>query len=148
MAKRKDLRGIVLNQGERQLSSGKYRYRYVDGEGQSHDVYSWRLRPEDPVPEGKKAGPSLRELEKQIRKDLDDNLEVWKGGMSLNTLILEYISNQKKYWSIGTLNGYEYSFNKHIKPKFGLKKVASITSDDIEKFYENLLHHPEKPLKT
>ena len=147
MAKRKDLRGIVLNQGERQLSSGKYRYRYVDGEGQSHDVYSWRLRPEDPVPEGKKAGPSLRELEKQIRKDLDDNLEVWKGGMSLNTLILEYISNQKKYWAIGTLNGYEYSFNKHIKPKFGLKKVASITSDDIEKFYENLLHHPEKPLK-
>lgn len=147
MAKRKDLRGIVLNKGERQLPTGKYRYRYVDSEGKSHDVYSWRLRPEDPIPAGKKAGPSLREIEKQIRKDLDDRLEVWKGGMSLNMLISEYISSQKQYWSIGTLNGYEYSFNKHIKPKFGLRKVASITSDDIEQFYEKLLHNSENPLK-
>lgn len=47
MAKRKDIRGIVLNQGESQNPSGRYRYRYTDGEGQAHDVYSWRLRPED-----------------------------------------------------------------------------------------------------
>ena len=146
MAKRKDIRGIVLNQGETQLSSGKYRYRYVDEDGQSHDVYSWRLRPEDPAPEGKRAGLSLREIEKQIRKDLDDNLKAWKGGITLNALIKEYIEKQKKYWSIGTLNGYEYGFAKHIKPKFGLRKVASITSDDIEKFYESLLYHPTSPM--
>lgn len=147
MAKRKDSRGIVLNQGESQLKSGKYRYRYNDYEGGTHDVYSWRLRPEDPIPEGKKVGESLRELEKQIKKDLEDNLKAWKGGITLNSLICEYIEKQKKYWEIGTINGYEYSYQRHIKPKFGLKKVSSITSDDIEKFYEGLLYNPERPLK-
>lgn len=147
MAKRKDIRGIVLNQGESQNPSGRYRYRYTDGEGQAHDVYSWRLRPEDPVPEGKKPSLSLREMEKHIRKDLDDNLKAWQGNITLNTLILEYIQEQKNYWAIGTINGYEYSFERHIKPKFGLKRVSKLTSDDIERFYKGLLQDKKRPLK-
>lgn len=147
MAKRKDIRGIVLNQGESQNPSGRYRYRYTDGEGQAHDVYSWRLRPEDLVPEGKKPSLSLREMEKQIRKDLDDNLKAWQGNITLNTLILEYIQEQKNYWAIGTINGYEYSFERHIKPKFGLKRVSKLTSDDIERFYKGLLQDKKRPLK-
>ena len=49
-------------------------------------------------------------MEKHIRKDLDDNLKAWQGNITLNTLILEYIQEQKNYWAIGTINGYEYSF--------------------------------------
>lgn len=146
-AKRKDYRGIVLNQGESQNASGRYRYRYVDNDGMSHDVYSWRLRPEDPTPEGKKPGISLREIEKQIRKDLEDNLKSWQGNMTVNKLITEYIAEQRNYWAVGTLNGYEYAFEKHIKPKFGLKKVSRLTSDDIEKFYKSLIQDKKKPLK-
>ena len=145
--KRKDARGIVLNSGESQNTSGRYRYRYCDNNGAAHDVYSWRLRPEGPTPEGKKPGLSLREMEKQIRKDLDDNLQAWQGNMTVNKLITEYIAEQRNYWAVGTLNNYEYGFEKHIKPKFGLKKVSRLTSDDIEKFYKSLLQDKEKPLK-
>ncbi len=56
--KRRDNRGIVLEKGESQDSSGRYRYRYYDDKGYSHDAYAWRLRPEDPTPEGKKHGES------------------------------------------------------------------------------------------
>lgn len=146
-AKRKDSRGIVLNPGESQNAAGRYRYRYTDNDGMAHDVYSWRLRPEDPTPEGKKPGPSLREMEKQIRKDLDDNIKAWQGSMTVNELITEYIAEQRDCWAVGTLNGYEYSFEKHIKPKFGKKKVSNITSDDVEKFYKSLIQNKENPLK-
>lgn len=146
-SKRKDSRGIILKQGETQIASGRYRYRYFDSEGKAHDVYSWRLRPEDPTPEGKKPAPSLRELEKQIRRDLDDNLKAWQGNMTLNQLIQEYMKEQKDYWSPGTLTGYEYTFGKHIEQKIGKKKVSKITRDDVEKFYKSLLQDKENPLK-
>lgn len=146
--KRKDNRGIVLQKGESQdAKTGRYRYRYYDNEGITHDIYSWRLRPEDNTPDGKKHTESLREMEKQVHKDLDNGLRAWKANTTLNALIIEYIQMQKGYWAIGTLNGYEYSFEKHIKPKFGLKKVSKLTSDDIEKFYISLLRDKEHPLK-
>lgn len=52
-AVRRDSRGIVLEKGESQDKSGKYRYRYYDDMQQAHDIYSWRLRLEDLMPEGK-----------------------------------------------------------------------------------------------
>lgn len=66
--------------------------------------------------------------------------------MTVNSLIDEYINKTKIYWAIGTLNGYEYSFEKHIKPQFGKKKVSKLSSDDVEKFYMHLLHDIEQPL--
>ena len=51
MAKRKSENGIVLKTGESQLADGRFRYRYYDDVGKAHDIYSWRLRAEDPVPE-------------------------------------------------------------------------------------------------
>ena len=48
-AVRRDGRGIVLEKGESQDKSGKYRYRYYDDMQQAHDIYSWRLRPEDQI---------------------------------------------------------------------------------------------------
>lgn len=38
--KRKDSRGIVLQQGESQNAAGRYRYRYFDDLGLPHDVYA------------------------------------------------------------------------------------------------------------
>ena len=64
--KRKDNRGILLKSGETQLTNGKYRFRYFDDVGKAHEVTSWTLRKEDPTPEGRKPGKSLRELEQEI----------------------------------------------------------------------------------
>lgn len=109
--KRKDSNGILLNKGERQMPDGRYRYRYSDPQGSQHDVYAWRLRPQDKVPEGRKQGLSLRELEEQIRKDLDKGLKVWQAGITLNQAIEEFFVAQRPYWSDCTWTNYSCSYN-------------------------------------
>lgn len=133
--KRRDNRGIVLEKGESQDSSGRYRYRYYDDRGISHDVYSWRLRPEDPVPEGKKHGESLRDMEKRIQRDVEDNIKAWEAGITINKLVEEYIEQQKAFWRPNTYNSVMNTYKNHIKNKLGKKKVNKITPDAIENYY-------------
>lgn len=38
-------------------------------------VYAWRLTPADPTPKGKREKPSLREMEQQIRRDMEDGID-------------------------------------------------------------------------
>ena len=144
--KRKDSRGIVLQQGESQNAAGRYRYRYFDDMGLPHDVYSWRLRPEDPVPEGKKPGASLRELEKEIQKDRLDGVKTWED-ITVNKLMQEYIEQQKPYWRANTLNSKMDTYKNHIKDTFGRKKVSKVTPDSVENFYNELLNRRERPIK-
>lgn len=68
--KRRDNRGRILRNGEIQLSTGRYRYKYKDLYGTERVVYSWRLDKNDRSPAGKRREPSLREKEKQIAADL------------------------------------------------------------------------------
>ena len=69
-SKRRDSKHRVLRNGESIRADGKYQFKYYVG-GKIKFVYSWRLEPTDPVPKGKRPGPSLREMEKQIGKDFD-----------------------------------------------------------------------------
>ena len=64
-SKRRDSKHRVLRNGESIRADGKYQFKYYVG-GKIKFVYSWRLEPTDPVPKGKRPGPSLREMEKQI----------------------------------------------------------------------------------
>lgn len=140
MAKRKSEKGIVLQKGESQLTSGKYRYRYYDDVGKAHDVYSWRLRPEDPTPEGRKPGKSLRELEKEIQRGIEDGLRIWDGSaLTVEKLVNEYIDTQRPYWKPNTLQNYLAQNKAHIIPGIGKRKVSRITADDIESFYLSLI---------
>ena len=41
--KRRDNRNRILQVGEYQRTDGRYRYRYIDENGQENNVYSWRL---------------------------------------------------------------------------------------------------------
>ncbi len=56
----------------------KYEYKYADSNSERHSVYSWKLVATDKVPEGKQGGASLRDMEKQIQKDLEDNLLIYQ----------------------------------------------------------------------
>ena len=62
--KRRDNRNRILREGEYQRTDGRYRFRYIDEEGNEKNVYSWCLDKNDPTPKGKKREPSLREKEK------------------------------------------------------------------------------------
>lgn len=145
--KRRDNRGIVLEKGESQEKTGRYRYRYYDDKGHPHDVYSWRLRPEDPAPEGKKYTESLREMEIRIQKDIMDDIKAWKAGMTVNQLVKEYIEKQAKYWAQTTYNNIESVYNTHIKLKIGKKKVNKITQEMVEDFYTGMMNDKRNPVQ-
>ena len=63
---RRDHKNRRLKEGESQRADKRYRFTYVDLDGNKRDVYSWRLDKNDPHPEGKRKDLSLREKEKQI----------------------------------------------------------------------------------
>lgn len=54
ISKRRDDKGRVLQQGEWQEPSGRYRYKYTDSLGKRKILYSWRLTEADKMPEGKR----------------------------------------------------------------------------------------------
>ena len=81
--KRRDNKGRLLKTGESQRADGRYLYKYVDAQGQTRYVYSWKLVPTDPVPKGKRNGKSLRELEAEIQRDLQDGIDTTGGKMTL-----------------------------------------------------------------
>lgn len=95
--KRQDNKGRVLRAGESQRSDGKYEYKYADSNSERHSVYSWKLVATDKVPEGKQGGTSLRDMEKQIQKDLEDNLLIYQTRkMALNSFWDQYIELKKR----------------------------------------------------
>lgn len=50
--KRRDSKNRVLRTGESQRKDGRYLYKYVDADGKTQSVYSWKLVATDKVPTG------------------------------------------------------------------------------------------------
>lgn len=72
--KRKDNKGRILRDNEYQRKDGKYEYKY-QYLGKRCSVYSWRLVSTDRMPPGKRHEISLREKEKNIRRDMEDGID-------------------------------------------------------------------------
>lgn len=138
--KRRDSKGRVLWAGESQRPDGKYEFKYADNNGERHSVYSWKLVATDRVPEGKQGGVSLREMEKQIKKDLEDNLLVYETRkMTLNSFWDEYIA-LKHELKDSTRSNYIYMYDKYVRPDFGKKNISNIKYSDIKRFYISLIY--------
>ena len=138
--KRRDNKGRVLRSGESQRSDGKYEYKYADSNGERHSVYSWKLVATDKVPEGKQGGTSLRDMEKQIQKDLEDNLLIYQTRkMTLNSFWDQYIE-LKKELKESTRTNYIYMYDNYVRPDFGKKNITTIKYSDVKKFYISLIH--------
>jgi len=75
MSRRKDNKGRLLKTGESQRKDGRYVYKYQDKSGKSKFLYSWRLTDTDPIPKGKQLKKSLRELEKELQRDIMDEID-------------------------------------------------------------------------
>ena len=73
--KRRDNKGRILHTGESQRTDGKYLYKYVDAFGNTKYVYAWRLHPQTRHQRKNGKKPSLRELEQQIRRDIEDGID-------------------------------------------------------------------------
>ena len=73
LANRRLMRTKIFHQRERYYL--KYEYRYTDDTGKKHSVYSWRLVATDKTPQGKNIPPPLRETEREIKRDLEDDID-------------------------------------------------------------------------
>ena len=141
MAKeRRDKKNRILRSGEYQKSDGRYMYRYVDGKGDSRFVYSWTLTQSDRPPQGKKDDKCLRELEKEIAKNLQDGIDSQSAKkMTLNSFFDDYIS-QKQELKKSTRTNYKYMYEKHVRDGLGKRKLPDIRYSDIKKFYNTLIN--------
>jgi len=137
--KKRDNKGRILKQGERQREDGRYEYRYIDVKGATRSVYSWKLVETDKVPNGKKSTTSLRELERQLTRDVEDGINTYEANnTSLNDFFDDYIETKYELKQ-STRTNYKYMYKKYVYNKIGLRDIASLKYSDIKKFYIYLI---------
>lgn len=136
--KRRDSKNRVLQNGESQRKDGKYEFKYVDVNGTRRSAYSWKLLTTDRVPKGKRCELSLREMEKQIRRDLEDGIQTHTANTkTLNQLFDTYMSTKELKQS--TRTNYQYMYKNYVSDTIGKRRISSIKYSDIKKFYNSLI---------
>lgn len=129
--KRRDNKGRVLRTGESQRKDGRYMYKYTDKSGKVRYVYSRRLVKTDTVPAGVKDDIPLRDKEKQIHKDLEDDIVSAGGNMTVLELVKKYIS-QKTGVRHNTEANYNFVINIIKKEAFGNKRIDKVKLSDAK----------------
>lgn len=121
--KRKDNKGRILKTGESQRKSdGRYQFRYNDRNGKRKMVYALTLQ-------------ELREKEKYITRDLDDNIDIEKSQMTLNELFQMYMETKTNLKDTTRLN-YTNMWKHNITNSWiGNKRIHDIKKIDIKKLY-------------
>lgn len=136
--KRKDTKGRILRDGEIQKADGRYEYRYYDVNNERKSVYSWRLTETDATPEGKRECKSLRELERQLQRDVEDGL-LTQQRVTLNERWDDYISNKPELKQ-STRTNYRYMYDKYVRDEIGGMSIVVIKYTTMKKFFNHLLH--------
>lgn len=132
----KDSKGRKLKAGESQMKDGRYRYRYQDALGNRKAIYAWRLLPSDKMPPGKKAKPSLREMEYEVQKDVYD--QVIDTNMSVSSYVNKYLETKISI-ALNTKTLYNCLWRNHINGSYlGRMKVSDVKKFDVIRFYTEL----------
>ena len=130
----KDSQGRNLREGERQKPDGRYEYRYRDIFGVVRSIYSWRLTRADPQPKGKKRCEPLRDLEEQIKKDVNDGIDTFKSQrVTLNERFDLYLKT--KLIKESTMSGYKDNYNRYVRKTLGNLPIADINASMMKSFY-------------
>lgn len=145
--KSRDNKGRLLQDGERQRKDGRYEFRYIDKEGNRRSVYSWKLTSTDRAPKGKSCPYSLRELEKEINRDLEEEIKTNDGKESLNFFFDKYIGTKFELKQ-STRTNYKYMYDKFVRDEIGKKQISKIKYSDIKKFYIHLIQEYGLKLNT
>lgn len=138
--KRRDQKGRILRNGEVQREDGKYMFRYVDPHsGTRKTIYSWKLVETDKLPEGKRPCVALRDLERSIQKDIDDDIRRTDAEkLCVNDLFSRFFDTRKDLRT-ATRCTYQRMYNAHIKDVLGERKLKSVKNSDIKKLYYSLV---------
>lgn len=125
MERRKDNKGRVLQKGESQRKDGRYIYQYSDIYGKRKCIYANALS-------------DLRKQEKQISKDLEDNIDSVGAEITLNEQFDKYILLKTQIRN-STKQNYIDLWNGNLRDNvLGRKKLCDIKKSDILRFYNSL----------
>lgn len=133
MAKRKDHKGRVLQQGEYQRKNGTYEYRYSEY-GNRRSVYA----------------PTLREL-RQLEEDIAMREEEFRPNANMT---FAQLYERWKQCKIGikpsTMHGYELTVKKHLLGEYGIgnRKICEIRKSDMRLFFIGLQRRTGMSVKT
>ena len=133
MPKRRDNKKRILRKGEGQRSDGRYYFKYQDAKGDTHFVYSWKLEPYDIPPVGKDAELSLREMEKQIIRNVEDGILGYDSRITVLELVRLYLQ-QKVGVRHNTQTGYNFVFNILKKEAFGSMLIGRVKQSDAKRW--------------
>ena len=131
--KRRDSKNRILRTGESQEADGRYKFRYIDGNGKRKTVYSWRLVATDSIPAGKRDNAPLREQEKAINRDLNDMITPDGAGLTVLDLVKKYIAT-KTGVKHTTRAGYGTVINLLYKDPFGARRIDKIRLSDAKEW--------------
>ena len=131
--KRQDSKGRNLRLGESQRKDGRYVYKYTDIFGKPQFVYAWKLVPTDKTPVGKRDDISLREKEKQIKKDLDDGIDTVGSKMTVCQLY-DKKNSQRKNIKRGTEKGRQYLMNALKNDPLGMRAIDTVKQSDAKEW--------------
>lgn len=146
--KRKDNKGRVLRSGEIQRKNGLYEYKYNDAKGIRRSIYSWKLVETDNCPRGKKKTEALRNLEKQIQRDIDDGLDTYESlKISVNDCFDDYIRSRVDLRQSTRVN-YTYMYQKFVSKTIGCMNITTVKYSTIKGFYLSLIHDKGFKLST
>ena len=113
--KRKDTKGRVLKNGEYQEANGRYVFKYyVDGK--RYVIRSWKLVRSDKVPDGKRDGLCLRDMEKNIQFKLNEYVKFEGANLTVFELVHTTV---RRYLE---------------KNPFGKKKIETVRIIDAKQF--------------
>ena len=129
MPTRKDSKGRILRQGEGQRPNGQYYFKFKDARDKTKYKYSWTLTTHNLPPKGKKSGLCLREIEKQVQRDLFGR--VASSGMTVFELVEKYVVTKTPVRPT-TRAGYKTVMNFLAKDEFGSRKIGDITTLDAK----------------
>ncbi len=133
MSKRKDNKKRVLRKGEGQRADGRYYFKYKDVKGVTRYIYSWKLEPYDIPPAGKTAELALREMEKQILRDIDAGIIGYSSKVTVLELVRLYIK-QKVGVRHNTLANYNFVVNIIKNEPFGSMLIGRIKQSDARRW--------------
>lgn len=131
MSDRRDSKNRKLWIGESQDKDGRYVYKYTDAFGKRKAVYSWRLTETDATPKSRKKDISLREKEKQLQRDLQDNILPDGGNLTVLELVKKYVA-QKRGVRHNTEANYKFVINIIAKEVFGAKSINKVKLSDVK----------------
>lgn len=137
--KRRDNKGRILRSGEVQRPDGKYMFRYTDSAGKRRTVYSWKLVNTDSLKEGQRNSKSLRDKEKDILRDIDDNINTNDSErITVNDLFHQFMDIRKDLKE-STRCCYNDIYSRHIEPIIGSKVIGKVKPTEIQKLYQSMV---------